>query len=71
MRRKLRIMNEEGRSPRPRGGDPNVKMMRLSLSPEEWRKLRMWAAEEDTSMQTVVRDLLRRELAAKPRRTTL
>ena len=59
----------EGRSPSPQGGDPNVKTMRLSLTPEEWRKLRAWAAEEDTSVQAVVGAILRRELALKPRRT--
>ena len=60
----------KGRAPRPRGGDPNVKMMRLSLTPEEWRKLRVWAAEEDTSMQAIVGGILRRELAGKPGRTS-
>jgi len=59
----------EGRAPRPKGGDPNAKMMRLTLTPDEWRKLRVWAAEEDTSMQAVVVEILRRELAGKPKRT--
>ena len=59
----------EGRSPRPQGGDPNVKMMRVSLTPEEWRKLRVWAAEENSSMQRVVGDIVRRALVHKPRRT--
>jgi len=44
-------------------------MMRLTLTPDEWRKLRVWAAEEDTSMQAVVVEILRRELAGKPKRT--
>ena len=57
----------EGRAPRPKGGDPNVKMMSLSLTPEEWRKLRVWAAAEGTSMQAIVDEILRRELARKPR----
>ena len=56
---------QEGRSPRPKGGDPNVKMIRLTLTPEEWRKLRVWAAEEDTSMQQVVGEIVRRELDRK------
>jgi hypothetical protein len=69
MRGKLRNMpNEEGRAPRPKGGDPNVKMMRLTLTPEEWRKLRVWAAEDDTSMQAIVAQVVRRELEHKPRR---
>jgi hypothetical protein len=60
--------SEEGRAPRPKGGDPNVKMMRLTLTPEEWRKLRVWAAEENTSMQAIVGEIVRRELEHKPRR---
>jgi hypothetical protein len=59
---------QEGRAPRPKHGDPNVKMMRVTLSTEEWRKLRVWAAEEDTSMQQIVAEVIRRELESKPRR---
>jgi hypothetical protein len=44
-------------------------MMRLCLTTEEWRKLRVYAAEEDTSVQQVVGEIVRRELATKPRRT--
>jgi hypothetical protein len=44
-------------------------MMRLSLTAEEWRKLRVWAAEDDTSMQMIVGEIVRRELAKKPGRT--
>jgi len=58
----------EGRSPRPKRGDPNVKTMRVALTPEEWRKLRVWAAEADTSIQAIVAEIVRRELAGKPRR---
>lgn len=50
------------------GGDPNVKVMRLTLTPGEWRKLRVWAAEDDTSMQQVVGEIVRRELASRPSR---
>jgi hypothetical protein len=59
---------EEGRAPRPKGGDPHVKMMRVALTPEEWRQLRVWAAEEDTSMQAILATIVRRELAGRPRR---
>jgi hypothetical protein len=59
---------QEGRAPRPKRGDPNVKMMRLSLSTEDWRKLRVWAAEDDTSMQQIGAEVIRRELERKPRR---
>jgi hypothetical protein len=44
-------------------------MMRLTLTTDEWRKLRMWAAEDDTSMQQVVVQIIRRELDRKPPRT--
>lgn len=56
------MSEQEGRAPRPKRGDPNVKMMRLTLTTGEWRKLRMWAAEDDTSMQHVVAQIVRREL---------
>jgi len=62
-------MTPEGRAPSPERGDPNVKMIRLALSPEEWRKLRIWAAEDDTSMQEIVGMVVRRALAPKPNRT--
>lgn len=66
-RRKLSCMNPlEGRAPRPKGGDPNVKMMRLTLTPDEWRKLRVWAAEDDTSMQQIVGEIVRHELDRRP-----
>jgi hypothetical protein len=56
----------KGRSPTPKRGDPNVKSMRVSLSPEEWRKLRAWAAEEGTSVQAIIVRLLRRALEKRP-----
>jgi len=62
-------MTPEGRAPRPTRGDPNMKMISVSLSPEEWRKLRMWAAEEDSSMDEIVDMLVRRALAPRPNRT--
>jgi plasmid stability protein len=63
------MATDGGRAPRPKGGDPNAKMMRLSLTPEEWRKLRVWAAEADASVEAIVGAILRRELDRKPRRT--
>jgi hypothetical protein len=56
----------EGRSPHPKDGDPNVKMMRLSLTPGEWRKLRVWAAEQDSTVEQIVQDVLRRALEGRP-----
>jgi len=57
----------EGRAPTPRSGDPNVKTMQLALTPEEWRKLRAWAALEDTSTQSIVGRIVREELERRPR----
>lgn len=59
---------QQGRAPRPKRGDPNVKVMRLTLATDEWRKLRVWAAEEDTSVQQVVVQILRKELDRRPPR---
>jgi hypothetical protein len=59
--------SSEGRSPRPRRGDPNVKNVRLALTPEEWRKLRLWAAEDSTSIEAIVRRTVERELVGRPR----
>ena len=43
-------------------------MVRLRLTTDEWRRLRVWAAEEDSSMQLLVGDVVRRALAGKPHR---
>jgi hypothetical protein len=43
-------------------------MMRLVLTTDEWRKLRVWAAEQDTGIQQIVGEIVRRELARKPGR---
>jgi len=43
-----------------------VKTIRLSLTPGEWRKLRLWAATQDSSMNQLVRDIVRRELEHRP-----
>jgi hypothetical protein len=58
-----------GRSPSPPRGDPNTKALRLSLTAEEWRKLRVLAAQTDTSVALVVMRIVRRELERLPRRT--
>ncbi|MHB8234416.1 MAG: hypothetical protein ACYDHT_07155 [Solirubrobacteraceae bacterium] len=59
--------SSSGRAPHPRGGSPNVKTMRLVLTPEEWRKLRLWAAQRGTSVEAVVERVLRNELERRPR----
>ena len=46
-----------------------MKVMPLTLTPGEWRKLRFWAAEEDRSIEEIVDGVLRRELAGRPIRT--
>ena len=60
-------VESKGRSPVPRGGDPNVRVMRIALVPEEWRKLRAWAAEEDTTIQEILVRILRCALEKRPR----
>jgi len=44
------------------------KMVRLALTDEEWRALRVMAAEHDTSMQALVAQTMRRELATRIRK---
>jgi hypothetical protein len=44
-----------------------VEAVSLELTPDEWRKLRLWAAQQDTSVQAVIAEIVRRELAGKPR----
>ncbi|HXN38726.1 MAG TPA: hypothetical protein VN892_11865 [Solirubrobacteraceae bacterium] len=39
----------------------------MTLTPDEWRKLRVWAAEDDTSMQQIVGEIVRHELDRRPR----
>jgi hypothetical protein len=43
-------------------------MMRLVLTTDEWRKLRVWAAEQETGIHQIVGEIVRRELAGKPGR---
>jgi hypothetical protein len=59
--------SREARSPHPRHGDPKVKTVRLALTPEEWRRLRLWAAEDSTSIEAIVRRIVEGELVGRPR----
>jgi hypothetical protein len=38
------------------------KQLRLTLAPAEWKTLRVWAAEDDTSMQALVAEIVRSAL---------
>jgi hypothetical protein len=58
----------EGRAPRPKRGDPNTKSVSLSLSPREWRELRLRAAKDATSVPDMIVRILRHELEAALRR---
>jgi diketogulonate reductase-like aldo/keto reductase len=58
-----------GRTPRPPRGDPNVKAIRLSLTTEEWRKLRALAAEEDRDLHEIFGRFVRQKLEREPART--
>ena len=43
-----------------------MKSMRVSLSPEEWRKLRAWAAEEATTVEAAIARIVRGALEHRP-----
>jgi hypothetical protein len=43
-------------------------MIRLTLTGTEWRRLRVWAAEEDSSMQAVVAKIVQSAIARRGRR---
>lgn len=62
------MYSSTGRAPWPERGDPNAKTMLLALTAEEWRKLRARAAEDDTSVEQVIAQILRRGLERDPRR---
>jgi hypothetical protein len=55
----------EGRSPRPPGGDPNVKSLQISLTPGEWRDLRLLAAKNGTGVAEQVMRIIRVELRSR------
>jgi hypothetical protein len=43
-------------------------MIRLTLTGAEWRRLRVWAAEDDSSMQAVVAQIVQSAIARRARR---
>jgi hypothetical protein len=43
-------------------------MIRLTLTGSEWRSLRVWAAEDDSSMQAVVAQIVQSAIARRARR---
>ena len=47
--------------------EPVAKMIRLILTAEEWRSLRVMAAEGDTSMQALVAAMVQREVMNRVR----
>jgi len=51
----------------PTDGEPVAKMLRLILTAEEWRSLRVMAAEGDTSMQALVAAMVQREVMDRVR----
>jgi hypothetical protein len=48
-------------------GEPVAKMIRLILTADEWRSLRVMAAEGDTSMQALVATMVQREVMDRVR----
>jgi hypothetical protein len=60
----LAVMSaNEGRAPRPKRGDPNTKAVSVSSTAQEWRELRLRAAENGTSVEKVITGIVRQELA--------
>jgi hypothetical protein len=43
-------------------------MIRLTLTGAEWRTLRVWGAEDDSSMQAVVAQIVQSAIARRARR---
>jgi hypothetical protein len=54
---------------KPKDGEPVTKMLRLTMSNSEWRILRVWAAEDETSMQALVAQLTSNAITKRIRTT--
>lgn len=50
----------------PYMADTTPKQMRITLTDEQWRKLRLAAADRDTSMQALVAHWIALELTTEP-----
>lgn len=61
------MYHSDGRAPRPRRGDPNEKEVALLLATEDWRKLRLWAAEEMLTVEDIISRIVRGALEERPR----
>jgi hypothetical protein len=60
------VYDADGRAPKPRRGDPNEKRLSLLLGTDDWRKLRLWAAEEMLTVEDVVSRIVRGALEERP-----
>jgi hypothetical protein len=57
----LYAMMSKATEPGQEGSEPVTKMVRLTLTAEEWRRLRIKAAEQDESMTRLLGAILARE----------
>jgi hypothetical protein len=60
------VYDADGRAPRPLRGDPNEKELSLLLATDDWRKLRLWAAQEMLSVEEIVSRIVRGALEERP-----
>jgi hypothetical protein len=51
-------MTSRGAAPKQKGSEPVTKMVRVTLTAEQWRRLRVKAAERDESMTRLLGAIL-------------
>jgi hypothetical protein len=54
-------MMSKATKPKQNGSEPVTKMVRVTLTAEQWRRLRIKAAEQDESMTRLLAAILARE----------
>jgi hypothetical protein len=54
-------MTAKAAAPKRKGAEPVTKMVRVTLTAEQWRRLRIKAAEQDESMTRLLGAILARE----------
>lgn len=58
-------------APKQKGGEPVTKVVRVTLTAERWRELRVRAAEQDMSMTRLLGLMLERDAVRQPRHKTI
>ncbi len=54
-------MTSKAAAPKQKGSEPVTKMVRVTLTAEQWRRLRVKAAQRDESMTRLLGAILARE----------